>query len=76
MAEVPKDRTLRAMTSLRVLLVEDNEVNCEVFTDMLHRLGHDVTIATDGESALARLADVSFDAVFMDVQLPGIDGRR
>src|SRR5439155_17249513 len=31
MAEVPKDRTLRAMTSLRVLLVEDNEVNCEVF---------------------------------------------
>lgn len=73
-AEVPRDTALHAMTSLRVLLVEDNEVNCEVFTDMLQRLGHIVTVATDGETALARLAGASFDAVFMDVQLPGIDG--
>jgi two-component system, sensor histidine kinase and response regulator len=73
-AEAPKDRTLRAVTSLRILLVEDNEVNREVFTDMLHRLGHDVTAAPDGESALAKLNGSSFDAVLMDVQLPGIDG--
>ena len=74
MAEVPKDMTLHAVTSLRILLVEDNDVNREVFTDMLHRLGHNVTIASDGESALAKLTDGAFDAVFMDVQLPGIDG--
>lgn len=73
-APAPSDTALHAMSSLRILLVEDNEVNCEVFTDMLQRLGHVVTLANDGESALARLAEGAFDAVFMDVQLPGIDG--
>jgi CheY-like chemotaxis protein len=73
-AVLPKNLPLHGVTSLRVLLVEDNEVNREVFTDMLQRLGHKVAIASDGESALAQLSDGWFDAVFMDVQLPGIDG--
>ena len=68
--EVP----LQAVSSLRILLVEDNEVNREVLTEMLHRLGHSVTTASDGETALAQLLAGRFDAVFMDVQLPGIDG--
>jgi two-component system, sensor histidine kinase and response regulator len=72
--EAPQDAPLQATTSLRLLLVEDNDVNREVFTEMLHRLGHHVAIASDGESALAQLAEGAFDAVFMDVQLPGIDG--
>jgi len=58
----------------RILLVEDNEVNREVLSEMLRRLGHTVTTAVDGESALATLARATFDLVFMDVQLPGIDG--
>jgi len=68
--EVP----LHAVTSLRILLVEDNEVNREVLTEMLHRLGHTVTTASDGETALTQLGAGRFDVVFMDVQLPGIDG--
>jgi signal transduction histidine kinase/CheY-like chemotaxis protein len=59
---------------LRLLLVDDNEVNREVLTEMLRRLGHDVTSAADGEQGQARLEGATFDAVFMDVQLPGIDG--
>ena len=74
MADVSRDATLQALTSLRILLVEDNEVNREVFMEMLQRLGHRVTTASDGESALVKLTDEGFDAVFMDVQLPGIDG--
>ena len=58
----------------RILLVEDNEVNRDVVAEMLHRLGHSVATAADGESALATLARDRFDLVFMDVQLPGIDG--
>jgi CheY-like chemotaxis protein len=58
----------------RILLVEDNEVNREVIAEMLRRLGHLVATAVDGESALAILAAEPFDLVFMDVQLPGIDG--
>jgi CheY-like chemotaxis protein len=41
---------------------------------MLGRLGHTVTLAGDGEEALRILASTTFDAIFMDVQLPGIDG--
>jgi two-component system sensor histidine kinase/response regulator len=59
---------------LRLLLVEDNDVNREVLEEMLRRLGHDVTIAVDGEQAQGRLESETFDAVFMDVQLPAIDG--
>ncbi|HEU4888171.1 MAG TPA: ATP-binding protein [Thermoanaerobaculia bacterium] len=59
---------------LRVLLVDDNEVNREVLIEMLRRLGHDVTSAADGEQGQTKLETATFDAVFMDVQLPGIDG--
>ena len=58
----------------RILLVDDNEVNREVLGEMIRRLGHRVTLAWDGEEALSALAREKFDLVFMDVQLPGIDG--
>lgn len=58
----------------RVLLVEDNEVNREVIAEMIRRLGHEVTLVSDGEEALFALARDEFDLIFMDVQLPGIDG--
>jgi two-component system, sensor histidine kinase and response regulator len=64
----------KADHALRILLVEDNEVNREVVAEMIRRLGHRVTTALDGEEALATLSRETFDLVFMDVQLPGIDG--
>ncbi|HEY0155711.1 MAG TPA: ATP-binding protein [Thermoanaerobaculia bacterium] len=65
---------VRSGSALRVLVVDDNEVNREVVAEMLKRLGHEVMTAPDGEQALATLGARHFDAVFMDVQLPGIDG--
>jgi len=65
---------VRTDAGLRVLVVDDNDVNREVVAEMLRRLGHNVTLAGDGEGALAILAATRFDAIFMDVQLPGIDG--
>jgi len=59
---------------MRVLLVDDSDVNVEVVSEMLLRLGHDVASASDGEAALAMLAARRFDIIFMDVQLPGLDG--
>jgi two-component system sensor histidine kinase/response regulator len=70
----PLEPAFRASGGLRVLVVDDNEVNREIVSEMLLRLGHDVTRAADGEAALAILQGRAFDAVFMDVQLPGIDG--
>ncbi len=57
-----------------VLLVEDNEVNQEVFAGMLTELGCSSTIAADGYSALRAVEESSFDVILMDYRLPDIDG--
>ena len=56
------------------LLVEDNRINQRVAVGMLKRLGVTARTADDGVSALALLASEPFDVVFMDVQMPGLDG--
>lgn len=66
--------SVAASRTARVLLVDDNEVNREVLGEMLRRLGHQVTLACDGEEALALLATRTFDCIFSDVQLPLISG--
>jgi signal transduction histidine kinase len=64
-----------ALRGRRVLLVEDNELNQIVATELLKIVcGAEVVVADDGEEALARLADDRFDAILMDVQMPGMDG--
>ena len=59
---------------LRLLLVEDNEVNAIVVESLLQRMGHAVQRAGSGEEAVASVAGSDFDAVLMDISLPGIDG--
>ncbi len=58
----------------RVLLVEDNVVNQKVGTHMLTRLGFDVDIACNGQEALAMISEYGYPLVFMDVQMPVMDG--
>ncbi len=58
----------------RVLIVEDNPVNQRVAAGLLRREGYDVEIAQDGNQALALLQDNRFDLVFMDCQMPVLDG--
>jgi PAS domain S-box-containing protein len=63
-----------AAGALRVLLAEDNEVNQKVGRLMLARLGHRVTVAGDGEQALAAVLAEPFDVVLMDMHMPVMDG--
>lgn len=60
--------------SRSILLVEDVEVNRTVATYMFNELGHSATEAANGQEALAVLKRQSFDLVFMDVQMPVLDG--
>ncbi|MDL5034543.1 PAS domain-containing protein [Pelomonas sp. APW6] len=60
--------------SLRVLLVEDHPVNQRLATQLLQRWGHRVTLADNGERALALLADTRFDLILMDMMMPVLDG--
>jgi len=57
-----------------LLLVEDNEINAELATELLNDAGVIVTLASDGEQALLALARQRFDGVLMDCQMPLMDG--
>jgi CheY-like chemotaxis protein len=58
----------------RILLVEDSVPNQKVAFALLQSLGHDVVVASDGQEALDLFAAQPFDAILMDVQMPGMDG--
>jgi len=60
----------------RILVVEDEQHIAEGLRFNLEAEGHDVTVATDGEQALARIIDdrQQFDVVVLDIMLPGRDG--
>jgi CheY-like chemotaxis protein len=62
------------LSSLRVLLVEDNAVNRILATRLLEKRGHRVVLAANGREALDALENQSYDLVFMDVQMPEMDG--
>ena len=67
-------RAPAAARSLRILLVEDNEINRKLARIVLERAGHQVTAAENGRLALELLERQPFDLVFMDVQMPEMDG--
>ncbi|MEI9975635.1 MAG: response regulator [Ignavibacteriota bacterium] len=60
--------------SLRVLLAEDNTVNQRVGQRLLEKLGHSVVVVENGRQALRAVEEQNFDVVFMDVQMPELDG--
>ena len=63
-----------AMPGLRVLSVEDNPFGRVVLNTILTELGHQAEFIERGEAATERIAQGDFDAVLMDMVLPGIDG--
>lgn len=59
---------------LKVLVVEDNRINQQVAIRLLARLGIEATLAENGAEALAMVNAREFDVVFMDMQMPVMDG--
>jgi DNA-binding response OmpR family regulator len=60
--------------SLRILMVEDDPGTAEVVCAAMKDLGWQVELLTRGDEAVAHINDRSFDAVIMDIMLPGCDG--
>jgi CheY-like chemotaxis protein len=59
----------------RILIVDDTEINRRLAAALLKRDGWDTTEAHDGQSGLAILASESFDAVLLDISMPGLNGE-
>jgi PAS domain S-box-containing protein len=62
------------LTARHVLLAEDNPINQRIAVALLTRLGCQVTVANDGVAAVDQFRRRHFDAVFMDCQMPELDG--
>ncbi|WP_372999409.1 transporter substrate-binding domain-containing protein [Sulfurimonas sp.] len=60
--------------NIKTLLVEDNDDNLEVATELLKHLGLEVSTAHNGEIALLMIRNNDYDIVFMDIQMPVMDG--
>jgi signal transduction histidine kinase/CheY-like chemotaxis protein len=72
-ADVAPDAGGRA---LKILVVDDSEMNAELAQTLLRRLGHHVDKVFDGQSALRACAKERYDLVFMDIQMPFMDGME
>jgi CheY-like chemotaxis protein len=59
---------------VRVLVAEDNAINQKVARRMLERLGIRADVAANGREAVQMTADLSYDVVFMDCQMPDMNG--
>ena len=70
----PEAASSRMFFGRQVLVVDDSDLNRLVLGDMLRSLGVEVTTATNGREAVRVFKDIRFDLVFMDVQMPVLDG--
>jgi PAS domain S-box-containing protein len=71
---MPRDPAQGTHRRASILIAEDNDINRELVTQMLARLGHDGTAAANGREALATAQRRVFDLVLMDIQMPEMDG--
>ncbi len=66
--------TLQKLPKLKILLVEDNEINQEIALEMLKNMGVQITLANNGKEGLQMFEKETFDLILMDIQMPVMDG--
>ena len=71
---VQADFSTEAMHALNILLVDDDSINRLAAHTLLNQNGHNVIEAENGEQALRRLEEQSFDIILMDIHMPVMDG--
>ncbi len=70
------DPDLARRLPLRLLLADDNPINQKVGLSVLHKLGYRADVATNGVEVLKALEQKAYDVLFLDVQMPEMDGME
>ncbi|WP_162274311.1 PAS domain S-box protein [Paenibacillus crassostreae] len=70
----PNDETPKGINSIHILIAEDNEINQLVLKIMLEKQGYTTNIVSNGHEVIQALADEHYDIIFMDIQMPGMNG--
>lgn len=68
--------SVKAVSALKILLVDDSKSIRESIRSLLEHVGHEITLADDGFDALCKIPGLKPDIVFMDVVMPGLDGLQ
>lgn len=63
-----------ANTIMKILVVDDSEINREILQQRLTNYGYQVEMAVDGLDGLEKLKQESFDLILLDIMMPGLDG--
>jgi len=72
--EINEEVLSTAVRSLNILVAEDNSINQRVARFIIERLGHNIDIADNGQIAIDKFKDGNYDIIFMDIQMPTMDG--
>ena len=70
----PAQMLAKDLAGKRILVVEDNDINQIVAREMLEKAGFVVSLADNGLDAIAMALEHEYDLIFMDIQMPGMDG--
>jgi len=73
-ARTPSSASLLPAPTARILVVEDHSTNQQVALAILGKAGHQAEIAGSGAEALEKLGHADYDMVFMDCEMPNMDG--
>ncbi len=64
------------IAGVRILLAEDNEINQQIAVELLEGAGAQVQVANNGQEAVEKVAEATYDVVLMDLQMPVMDGYQ
>jgi signal transduction histidine kinase/ligand-binding sensor domain-containing protein/DNA-binding response OmpR family regulator len=73
-AQTPLSEDFALKFPLRIVIAEDNQINEKLFVKILSKLGYQPDVTRDGVEVIAKTMVEKFDVVFMDVQMPELDG--
>jgi CheY-like chemotaxis protein len=69
-----KKETMTNLPPSKILVAEDNTMNQLIITRLFESLGYDIDLAENGKQALAMAKKSEYDFIFMDIQMPEMDG--
>ncbi len=70
------DSQVDSLAGVRVMVVDDSKTIRKTAESLLSRAGCEVSAATDGYEALAKIADIKPDLIFVDIMMPRLDGYQ